>query len=102
MSPALGWLLLVTVFPMVHMAKRHTVTMSQFQFAPRVLHAAVGDTVVWENRDIVPHTARADNGVWDTGNIPAKGRHVMVVRGKGTQEYTCLYHANMKGRLVVE
>jgi len=102
MTPAIGWLLLVTVFPMVQFAQRHTVVMSQFQFQPHVLHAAVGDTVVWENRDIVPHTARADDGVWDTGNIPAKARHVMVVRSKGAQSYTCLYHANMKGRLVVE
>ena len=34
---------------------RHRVTIAQFQYAPRAIRVAVGDTIVWENRDIVPH-----------------------------------------------
>lgn len=82
--------------------KRLTVTMSQFQFKPQVVHASLGDTVVWQNRDIVPHTATANGGSWDSGDIPGKAQRITVARKRGVQEFTCLYHANMKGKLVVE
>jgi len=42
--------------------------------------AAVGDTLVWSNRDVVPHTATADGGGWNTGSIPAGGERRVVVR----------------------
>ena len=82
-------------------SKRHRVVMSQFQFEPRVIEVSAGDTIVWENQDIVPHTARADDGAWDTGNMPAKSKHITVAKKKGEHAFTCLYHSNMKGKLVV-
>src|SRR2546423_277336 len=40
------------------------------EFHPAVLTVAAGDTVVWVNRDIVPHTATATGGTkWDTGQL---------------------------------
>jgi plastocyanin len=45
------------------------------------VEAAVGDTLVWSNADVVPHTAMADGGGWDTGSIPAGGEGRVVVRG---------------------
>lgn len=102
MTINLGLLLaLLTLLPTSN-RKRHTVSMSAFQYSPVVLHASVGDTVVWENRDIVPHTADADSGAWKSGDIPAKGKRMTVVRRKGEQPFTCLYHSNMKGKLVVK
>jgi plastocyanin len=95
-----GWLLVLALLA-VPAAKRHTVTMSAFQFAPRDLHVAVGDTVVFDNRDIVPHTATAA-ARWDTGHIAAKSTGQMVARKKGEYTYACLYHSNMKGKLIVK
>jgi plastocyanin len=95
-----GWLLVMTLMT-VPAAKRHTVTMSAFQFAPRELQVTVGDTVVFDNRDIVPHTATAVAG-WDTGNISAKSTGHMVALRKGEYTYACLYHSNMKGKLIVK
>jgi plastocyanin len=82
-------------------SRSHSVNMSEFQFKPAVVHASVGDTIVWKNSDIVPHTARADDGTWDTEHIAAKQQRITVVKQQGTQEFTCLYHSNMKGKLVV-
>ena len=98
------WWVVVATFSLVGAmpAKRHTVAIAQFQFKPVELRAAVGDTIVWDNRDIVPHTARANNNAWDTGHIDAKAKHVMIVRKKGVHEFTCLYHSNMKGKLIVK
>ena len=80
---------------------RHRVAIAQFQYAPRTIHVALGDTIVWENRDIVPHTATADDKKFDSGDIPAKAQRATVMRTKGEHTYTCLYHSNMKGKVVV-
>ena len=41
-------------------------------FHPEVLEVQRGDTVVWINRDIVPHTATATRkSGWDTGTAPS-------------------------------
>ena len=83
-------------------ARRHSVVMQDFQFKPTVVHAAVGDTVVWENRDLVPHTADANDKAWASGNVAAHTKAITIIKRKGEQEFTCLYHSNMKGKLVVK
>jgi len=48
------------------------------RFSPQVIAAAPGDTVVWTNKDTVPHTSHSDNVLlWDTGSLaPGKsGSH---------------------------
>ncbi len=37
----------------------HTVTNSDFKFSPATLRVVAGDTIIWVNLDIVPHTATA-------------------------------------------
>jgi plastocyanin len=81
--------------------RTHEVEMAAFQFSPQLVAAAVGDTIVWQNRDVVPHTATASDGSWDSGPIPAKSSRKTVVRKKGKQPFECIYHSNMKGNLVV-
>jgi plastocyanin len=94
--------MLLGVLPaMLVVPKRHTVDMTGFQFAPQTIVVSVGDTIVWENHDPVPHTATANDDSWDSGEIKAKGRKKTVARTKGTQPFVCLYHSNMKGNLVV-
>ena len=99
----LRFILIAAAVPVILMgAHRHTVAIAGFQFSPLVMRASVGDTVVWENRDIVPHTATADDGSWDSGPIPAKSKVTMILRSAGEQPFTCIYHANMKGKLIVK
>jgi plastocyanin len=40
-------------------AKTYTVLIRGFQFVPQRLEVEAGDTVIWKNEDIVPHTAAA-------------------------------------------
>ena len=40
-------------------AKTHTVLIKGFKFVPEQLEVEAGDTVIWKNEDIVPHTATA-------------------------------------------
>jgi plastocyanin len=80
---------------------RRAVAIEQFKFQPDVIQASVGDTIVWENRDIVQHTATATDKSWDSGEINAGKRAVTVVRKKGEQEFICALHPSMKGKLIV-
>jgi plastocyanin len=93
---------LLAVLPTLLFApKRHTVEMTGFEFVPRSIVVSVGDTIVWENHDLVPHTATANDESWDSGAIAAESSRITVARRKGTQPFVCLYHSSMKGNLVV-
>jgi plastocyanin len=100
MDPVL-FLLFTVLTALLPGPKRHTVDMTGFQFAPRTIVVSVGDTIVWENHDLVPHTATASDDSWDSGEIKAKSSKTTVASTKGTQPFVCLYHSNMKGNLVV-
>ena len=71
---------------------------------PAVVHMTVvpGDTVVWVNRDIVPHTVTADARQFDSGSMGPSAEWSLVVRERGRISYTCTFHPTMKGLLVVK
>ena len=81
--------------------KRHVVEIRGFEYHPAVVHVMTGDTVVWLNHDVVPHTATASDSAWDTGNIGARASGSLVASTRGEQPYFCIYHPSMKGKLVV-
>ena len=78
----------------------HAAEIRAFRYHPDTLAAATGDTVVWINRDVVPHTATAA-GDWDTGEIGAGAERRMVAGAPGTYAYVCAYHPTMRAVLVV-
>lgn len=78
----------------------HPVEIRGFRFVPDTVVAAPGDTVVWTNADVVPHTATVAGG-WDTGQIGAREAGRIVAPGAGTYAYVCAYHPTMRGTLVV-
>lgn len=75
--------------------------MKGFAFVPERVELAVGDTVVWINRDIVPHTATEKDSVWDSGSIAPQQRWSLVPSNTGRQNYICTFHPTMTGTLVV-
>jgi plastocyanin len=87
-------------------AKVFTVVIHEFEFEPATLSVHAGDTVEWKNDDIVPHTATADSDaqkpVFDSGTIDTGATWRYVVRKKGTYNYGCTLHPNMKGKLIVQ
>ena len=81
-------------------ARVHRVEMSTTGFAPAEVTAAPGDTIVWANRDIVPHTATADGPQFDSAAVPPGAEWSLVVRERGRIPYTCIFHPTMKGVIV--
>ena len=49
--------------------KTHTVTIEGMRFQPEMLTVERGDTIVWVNKDIVPHTATSTSGGFDSKDI---------------------------------
>lgn len=51
------------------------------------------------NHDVVPHTATAADGTWDSGEVaPGEAFVLVVARGHGDC-YVCRYHPTMVGVL---
>ena len=77
--------------------KTHEVRIKAFQFEPMHLSVQEGDTIKWTNDDLAPHTATADEGSWDTGEI-IKGDTRSIIAKKGMEiNYFCVFHPHMKG-----
>ncbi|HEV3050123.1 MAG TPA: cupredoxin family copper-binding protein [Longimicrobium sp.] len=81
-------------------ARTHAVAIRGFAYAPDTVVAAPGDTVVWTNGDVVPHTATVA-GRWDTGEIRGSASGRIVAGEAGTYAYVCAFHPTMRGTLVV-
>lgn len=79
----------------------HTVVIEATSYAPQVLTVKRGDTIVWLNKDPFPHTVTAA-GVFDSKSIPAGGTWKYTARKVGQHAYTCTFHPNMKGRLIIQ
>ena len=80
---------------------RHVVEIRGMAFHPEVLQLQRGDTVVWINRDIVPHTATASKASgWDTGALSQGQSGQYVVRHQGADPYYCRLHPTMQGKLI--
>ena len=87
-------------------AATHRVRIEAMRFNPETLGVAPGDEVVWENRDLVPHTATAagaaDGPGFDSGPIAPGTAWRHVVRSGGRLAYVCSLHPTMKALLVVQ
>jgi plastocyanin len=71
------------------------------QFVPASAVAHVGDTIVWHNSDIVPHTATAA-GTFDTGDLQVGASGRAVLERAGVIDYLCAYHSTMRARIEVQ
>jgi len=87
--------------PAVAEGQTHVIAMKDVGFTPATITAKVGDTLQWDNGDIVAHTATSKQAGFDVNVLPGKKGSV-VVKASGTFPYTCRYHPNMKGQVVVK
>jgi len=81
--------------------KTHTVTIESAKFSPSELTVAVGDTVVWVNKDIFAHTATATSKAFDSKTLQPERSWRFVARKKGEFPYACSFHP-MNGVLRVK
>jgi plastocyanin len=60
-----------------------------------------GGKVIWINRDSAPHTATADDGSFDTGEIDEGKLKSESFKEAGEFSYFCSVHPNMHGTIRV-
>jgi len=77
------------------------IVMENLVISPAEVSAKVGDTVEWVNKDVLAHTATANNGDFDV-MLPPKKTGTLVLKKAGTFDYYCRFHPNMKATLKVE
>jgi plastocyanin len=102
----IGWALAVLVFPTMGYGATHVIQIEGMVFKPAVLTVKPGDRVVWENKDVVPHTATTTPAAgkrqaFDSKQISAGARWSWTARGQGQYDYVCTFHPGMKGTLLV-
>jgi len=79
----------------------HTVTIDSTTFQPGDLTVNAGDTIVWINKDLFPHTATS-GGLFDSGSIAPNQSWQYTPSEPGEFDYVCSFHPTMKGRLSVK
>jgi plastocyanin len=83
--------------PATTAAEKATITITSFQFTPKVLNVAVGTTVVWFNKE-GRHTVQADKGEFKS-DVLTDGKsfeHTFTKAGK--YAYHCSFHGESGGK----
>ncbi len=81
-----------------------TVTIDAFQFQPDKIRIKRGQSIIFINKDEVPHTVTPGKNVHfvPSGIIKGGERHEVLFESAGVQDYSCDFHPSMRGRVVVK
>ena len=78
------------------------VTISDFKFSPATLTVKPGAKVTVTNNDSTTHTATADSGGFDTGDLNPGSSKTITLSKAGSYPYHCEIHPFMKATIVVK
>jgi hypothetical protein len=78
-----------------------SVGMYDDNFQPPTINVLPETTVRWVNYGKHTHTVTANDGRWDSGDIPPDGSYSATFQHPGTYYYHCHHHKGMAGTVVV-
>jgi plastocyanin len=78
-----------------------TVNIIDFAFDPQVIHIQPSKRIRWINQGAMDHTATADGGLWDSGNLTPGENWAFTFANEGVYDYHCTAHPSMVGTVVV-
>ncbi len=84
---------------MASLPQQHVVEIQAFSFQPQRTVVSPGDTIVWINRDIVPHNVTANGGTWKSQTLEEGQSWKVVVENSEVYSYFCEFHPHMTGEL---
>jgi len=67
-------------------------------FDARTLTIPAGTTVAWRNASKLPHSVKANNGMFTSGNLEPGGAYSFTFAKPGTYTYYCEYHGSADGK----
>lgn len=108
--PAFGLIMLMCVAVLVTVSSGNNakaespteVKIDNFSFGPTVLTVPVGTTVVWTNRDDIPHTVVSTDGVFKSRALDTDDQFSFTFTKAGNYDYFCSLHPKMTGKVVVQ
>lgn len=77
------------------------VQMRNFAFDPPTITVTAGQTLVWMNDDVVPHTSTANAKAWDSGQVGPGHNYTVTLTKPGTYDYGCTIHTFMHAKVLV-
>jgi LPXTG-motif cell wall-anchored protein len=98
----IGLLALFALVPIAGAAPRAAetkdVNVKDFEFDPKTITVNVGDTIHWKNNGQNEHTAQADDGSFNSGDLAAGKEFSFTFTKAGTFPYFCKYHGAAGGK----
>lgn len=85
--------------------RTHTVLIENMRFSPAELTVRRGDRVVFQNNDLMPHTATSsdsESGKFDSGLVESGKSWTLHVNWTGQVPYRCTFHPTMTGIIRVD
>ena len=83
-------------------ASNAEVKIDNFSFGPATITVPVGATVIWTNRDDIPHTVVSTDGVFKSKVRDTDETFSYTFAKAGTYPYYCSVHPKMTGQVVVQ
>ena len=78
------------------------IKIDNFTFAPQRLIVKAGTTVIWRNRDDIPHAIASSIRLFKSKALDTDDTYAFTLKTAGTYEYFCSLHPQMTGTIVVE
>ena len=78
------------------------VAIDNFTFSPQQITVKAGDTVIWTNRDDIPHTATSTTKSFGSAALDTGESFSFTFATPGSFSYFCALHPHMTGSVVVE
>lgn len=83
--------------------KTYNIEIKNFAFSPASLTINKGDTVIWTNKDSVPHTVTSDLGNELDSPVFGNGKtYSHTFTNSGNFNYYCTIHPMMKAEIIVK
>src|SRR3546814_18638685 len=75
-----------------------SLTSDKMKFGPTPINVRVGDVILWVNKDIFGHTAKARDRSFNIDLAPAHSGKTVIKRS-GVLPFFCMFHPGMQGQL---
>ncbi len=73
-----------------------------FSFSPQTITISPGTTVIWTNRDDIPHTVVSDDKVFKSKVLDTDEKFSFTFDKAGNFPYFCSIHPKMTGKVIVQ
>jgi plastocyanin len=78
------------------------VKVDNFSFSPQTITIKPGTTVIWTNRDDIPHTVVSDDKVFKSKVLDTDEKFSFTFDKTGNFPYFCSVHPKMTGKVIVQ